>query len=161
MLATVNTGFRSRPRSSVSDITGSGMIGPQIETILGLFGDLIYARDEQQRLWGTSLAAIPQPDLLPEQEADETKWTIRRKLSHALLRPATLVWTRQPDWSDELADAQLRADCLNRWEVAGQPTKLRLRCERYFLFCLFSRFATPSSPCWWRSFGFFPLRGLW
>jgi hypothetical protein len=103
------------------------MTGPQIETVLGFFGDTLFARDEQQRLWGTSLAAIPQPDLLPEQEADEVRWTVRRKLSHALLRPATLVWTRQPEWNDEeMADASLRADSLKRygWNKAdGQSYK--------------------------------------
>jgi hypothetical protein len=54
------------------------------------------------------LAAVPL--------ADEIAWIVRRNLTAALLRPAELKWTRQPDWSDEdMADAQLRADSLKRY----------------------------------------------
>ena len=93
----------------------------QISTILGILGDSLYARDDQQRLYATSLAAIPTPDLteleIPEDQQDlKVKWTVRRKLTHALLRPHTLKWERQPEWSDEeMADAQLRADSLKRY----------------------------------------------
>jgi hypothetical protein len=48
---------------------------------------------------------MAQPDLDEEMQADPIKWTIRKKLAAALLRPAELK-LRQPEWTDEeMADA--------------------------------------------------------
>jgi hypothetical protein len=47
------------------------MIGERIESILGVFGDAVYARCSKGYLYATALSAIPQPDLLPDKEADE------------------------------------------------------------------------------------------
>jgi hypothetical protein len=72
------------------------MIGPQIETVLGVFGDSVFARYSKGNLYAATLSGIP-ATLEPEMEADELKWTVRRKLTHTLLRPTTLTWTRESD----------------------------------------------------------------
>ena len=80
--------------------------------LLGILGDSLYARDDQQqRLYATSLAAVPTPDLteLDFIGGDEkTVWTIRKKLTHALLRrPGELKWERQPEWNRPSKDGSL------------------------------------------------------
>ena len=92
------------------------MIGERIESILGVFGDAVFARCNKGNLYSTSLAGIPTPALEPEMQGDPAKWIIRRKLSAALIRPEELKWSRQDEWAEgDLTDASLRADTRSRY----------------------------------------------